>query len=73
MDIAGLSIKRPILISCIVLLMLATGFISLGRLDVDLFPPVDFPVITVTTIYPGSTPEEIEKLVKEDVRGFAKK
>ncbi len=65
MGIANVSIKRPILISCIVLLMVATGLMSLGRLNVDLFPPVDFPVITVTTIYPGSTPEEIEKLVSK--------
>lgn len=65
MNIARLSIKRPIFISCIVILMLVTGLIGLNRMGVDLFPPIDFPVVTVTTLYPGATPEEIEKLISK--------
>jgi len=63
MNIARLAIKRPILIGCIVILMVVTGIIGFNRLGVDLFPPIDFPVVTVTTIYPGATPEEIENLI----------
>ncbi len=65
MNIAELSIKRPIFIACIVLLMVITGIIGLKRLNVELFPPIDYPVITVTTFYSGATPEEIEKLVSK--------
>ncbi len=63
MNIARLAIKRPIFISCIVILMLVTGLIGLKRLGVDLFPPIDFPVVTVTTTYGGASPEEIESLI----------
>ncbi len=63
MNIARLAIKRPIFISCIVILMLVTGLIGLKRLGVDLFPPIDFPVVTVTTLYSGASPEEIESLI----------
>ena len=60
MDLAGLSIRRPIFISCVVLLMLLVGFICLKRLPVDLFPDVTMPIITVKTTYAGAGPAEIE-------------
>lgn len=67
MNIAQLAIKRPLFIACIIILILVMGLISIDRLGVDLFPPIDFPVVTVTTIYPGATPEEIEKLISKPV------
>lgn len=63
MNIASFSIKRPILISSIVILSVLTGWISLTRLGVDLFPDVNIPVIVVTTVYPGAGPEEIENMI----------
>ena len=65
MNIARLSIKRPIFITCIVLSMLTFGLISLNRLGVDLYPEINFPGISVTTVYTGAAPEEIEKLIDE--------
>jgi hydrophobic/amphiphilic exporter-1 (mainly G- bacteria), HAE1 family len=63
MNLADLSIKRPIFITCLVILMLAVGFVSLKTRPVDLFPDVNFPIVTVTTTYPGAGPAEIETLV----------
>jgi len=63
MNIARLAIKRPILITCIVLSMLTFGAISLNRLGVDLYPEINFPMLSISTIYPGAAPEEIEKLI----------
>lgn len=65
MNLAQLSVKRPIFITCLVLIMLALGYICLGRLPVDLFPNVTFPVVVVATPYPGAGPKEIEKLVSK--------
>lgn len=65
MNLASLSIKRPIFITCVVLLSLAAGYISIKRLGVDLFPDVTFPVVTVSTAYPGAGPSEIETLVSK--------
>lgn len=67
MNIAAFSIKRPIFIMSIVILMLFTGLISLGRLGVDLFPDITFPLVTVRTIYPGAAPAEIENLVTKPI------
>lgn len=67
MNIAKLSIKRPIFITCIVLLMVVMGIVGFNRLGVDLFPPIDFPVVVVYTVYPGTSPEEIEKLITKPI------
>jgi len=67
MNIAKLSITRPVFMACIVILMMVIGFISFTRLGVDIFPPIDFPVVTVMTVYPGTSPEEIEKLITKPI------
>lgn len=65
MNLANLSIKRPVFITCIVTVILVVGWLSLSRLPVDLFPNVTFPIVTVTTAYPGAGPEEVETLVSK--------
>ena len=67
MNIARLSIKRPIFMACLVILMVVMGTIGFNRLGVDLFPPVDFPVVVVYTTYSGTSPEEIEKLITKPI------
>ena len=42
------------------------GVISYLRLNVDLFPDVDLPIVLITQVYEGAAPEEIEiQIVKE--------
>ena len=65
MNLADLSIKRPVFITCIVTVILVIGWLSLKRLPVDLFPNVTFPIVTVNTVYPGAGPEEVETLVSK--------
>ena len=65
MNLASLSIKRPVFITCIVTVILVVGWLSLRKLPVDLFPNVTFPIVTVTTTYPGAGPEEVETLVSK--------
>ncbi|OHD65204.1 MAG: hypothetical protein A2176_14210 [Spirochaetes bacterium RBG_13_51_14] len=67
MNIARLAIKRPIFITSIVMIILFTGFISITRLGVDLFPDVQFPYVIVQTTYTGSAPEEIENLISKPI------
>src|ERR1700755_1264951 len=65
MNLADLSIRRPIFITCIVILMLATGYIAMQKLGVDLFPDVSFPVVVVDTVYKGAGPQEVETLISK--------
>lgn len=65
MSLASLSIKRPVFITCILLLIIVLGLFSFKKLPVDLFPDVTFPIVTVTTTYPGAGPKEIETLLSK--------
>ena len=67
MSLADVSIQRPTFITCIILLMLAVGYLSMQKLGVDLFPDVTFPVVFVSTPYPGAGPSEIETLVSKPI------
>lgn len=65
MNLSDLSIRRPVFITCILLLILVFGIFSFKKLPVDLFPDVTFPVVTVSTPYLGAGPKEVEILVSK--------
>lgn len=67
MDFIRTAIKRPVFISSIVMLILIVGFTSFKKLGVDLFPDVTFPVISIQTIYPGASPNDIEEQVSKPI------
>ncbi len=67
MNLADLAIKRPIFVTCLVLVSLVAGLMSITRLGVDLFPDVTFPVVTVTIAYPGAGPAEVETLISKPI------
>ncbi|MFH0766346.1 MAG: efflux RND transporter permease subunit, partial [Calditrichota bacterium] len=41
------------------------GVFSFLRLGIDLMPQIDFPFVSVVTVYPGAGPEEIETLINK--------
>jgi HAE1 family hydrophobic/amphiphilic exporter-1 len=43
-----------------IVVLVVVGIVSYVELKVDLFPNVDIPVISITTIYPGVAPETVE-------------
>lgn len=63
MNLPKLSINRPVTITMFFLGIVLLGFISWGRLPQELFPPINYPQITVMTSYEGAAPEEIETLI----------
>ncbi len=65
MNLASLAIRRPVFITCILMLVLVLGVFSFKKLPVDLFPDVILPIVTVQTPYPGAGPKEVEILVSK--------
>ncbi|MCD6309868.1 MAG: efflux RND transporter permease subunit, partial [Candidatus Eremiobacteraeota bacterium] len=63
MNIPEFSVRRPVAITVITIIIILMGLISLSRLNIDLFPKIDFPMITVVTVYQGAGPEEIENTI----------
>ena len=55
-----ISIANPVLATMMMLAFVVLGLFSYNRLAVDQFPDVNFPVIVVSTQYPGASPEIIE-------------
>ncbi len=71
MSPALLSVRQPVFIASIVILLITLGLISLQRMPIDLFPDVTFPTIVVQTTYGGAGPAEIEteisKILEDEV------
>ncbi len=67
MILSRMAVRRPVLTTVIVLIFLVLGIFAYLRLVVDLFPNVEFPFVTVTTIYPGAGPEEVESQVSKKI------
>lgn len=67
MNLPSLSIRRPITILCVVILMLILGTFSLIKMPVDLFPDVTFPVLAIQVVYPGASPLDLEKQVSKPI------
>ncbi len=61
MFLADASVRKPIAVTAFVLALLLFGVKEFLTLGVDSFPRVEVPFITIVTVDPGSTPEEIEK------------
>lgn len=67
MKLLNLLIKRPTIVVVIFILFIGAGVLSLGRLSQELFPRIEMPLITVATIYPGASPEEVESSVSKKI------
>lgn len=65
MNLASLSINRPVLATVLSIIVVLFGVIGFSYLGVREFPSVDPPVITVTTNYSGANPDVIESQITE--------
>ncbi len=66
MDPVKFSINDPVKVIVGVLIILLFGFIGLYRLPYQLSPSLEVPQITVTTLWIGATPYEIEREIIEE-------
>jgi HAE1 family hydrophobic/amphiphilic exporter-1 len=65
--LAEICIRRPVFATMLVLSLVVVGAFSYFTLGLDLFPKIDLPTITVTTINPGASPQEIETEITDKV------
>ncbi|MCU1322279.1 MAG: acriflavin resistance protein [Acidobacteriaceae bacterium] len=57
---SGFAIRNPYLILVFCFLVMILGVVSTADMPVDMFPPVDLPVVAVATFYSGMPPQQIE-------------
>ncbi len=65
--LAEVCVKRPVFATMLVMSMVVVGAFSFFSLGLDLFPKIDFPTITITTVNPGSSPVEIETEITQKI------
>ena len=61
--IVAASLRQPLLVVLLTLLLIATGLWSLNRLPVDAYPDLSPPVVEIITQWPGHAAEEVERLI----------
>jgi HAE1 family hydrophobic/amphiphilic exporter-1 len=67
MQLTSIAIRRPLFMLMVIGALLIVGLVSWTRLGVDLLPALDFPIVVVTTSYPGASPEAVDTLVTKNV------
>ncbi|HYU43773.1 MAG TPA: efflux RND transporter permease subunit, partial [Vicinamibacteria bacterium] len=67
MFLSNLSIKQPVFATMMMVALAVLGITSYRQLKVDMFPNVEFPIVTVTTVYAGASPETVEREVTKRI------
>ena len=65
MKITSFSIKRPVTIFMAIITILMFGVVSFFKLNVDMLPSFNLPMLMVVTSYPGAGPSEIESIITD--------
>jgi HAE1 family hydrophobic/amphiphilic exporter-1 len=67
MKLTSLAIKRGVTFFMIYLIAVGFGLFSLARLNVDLYPKLEFPVLAIITQYTGVGPFDMETVISRPI------
>lgn len=67
MNIPKLSITQPVLITMLVIAAVVVGALAFTSLPVDLLPNVSFPVVAISTVYPGAGASDVETNITKPI------
>jgi hydrophobic/amphiphilic exporter-1 (mainly G- bacteria), HAE1 family len=65
MKLTEVAIRRPAFMTMVFVALAVLGVFGYSRMGVDLLPKMDWPIVSVVTVYPGAGPKEIESLVSK--------
>ncbi len=66
-NISAWSIKKPVPVLVMFMILTVVGLMSFGQLGIDDTPNIDIPVVRVTVTQPGAGPVELESQVTKKV------
>jgi len=69
MWLADTSVKRPVFATMVIMVLVVLGAVSYPEIGVDLFPKVDFPLVTISTHLNGASPEVIDVDITDKIEG----
>jgi HAE1 family hydrophobic/amphiphilic exporter-1 len=72
MKLVDLSVKYPVSTTVWVFFVVLFGALSLMEIPVQLTPDITRPEITVTTVWPGASPQEVEREIVDEQEEYLK-
>lgn len=67
---SSFSLRHPYFIVVICLFVCVLGFTAVAQMPVDMFPPINIPVVMVATFYSGMPPQQIEADITDTFERF---
>ena len=67
MTLSDVAIERPVFITMVSVAIVVLGQLGQRTQGVNQLPAVSLPVVTITTVYPGARPDEVEREVTERI------
>ncbi len=67
MTLSDVAIRRPVFTAMMSMTLVVLGLLGYRRLGTDLYPDVSFPFVTITTVYPGASPRDVEQSVTRPI------
>ena len=67
MFLSNLSIKRPVLMTMALAALLLFGVIGFMNLPLNLMPDIQVPFVTIQTVYPGASPDQISSQITQRI------
>ncbi len=68
MSLTRFAISRPVITAMVFIALAIFGIVSFERIGRSSNPPgTDFPVVVVYSVYPGASPQEIERLIVKPI------
>ena len=70
MKLPDRAVRRPVTTAMIFLAIFLFGIIAMQRLPLDIMPELELPALTVITVYPGASAEEVEQQVTKPIEAM---
>ena len=65
--LTGIALRRRSVTVMMIILLLVGGVVVYGRLERELFPEIEFPNITILTVYPSANPDAVVRDVTDPI------
>jgi len=67
MKMPQIAVRRPVTTAMCFVAVLLFGAIAMSMLKQDVLPDVEFPALTILTVYPGASAPEVEQQVSKEI------
>jgi len=67
MNLPEFSVNRKVTVTMLTILVIILGIVAYRQLGLEMMPDLDYPIVTIVTVYPGASSEDIEETVTKPI------